>query len=206
MTDQRGQARKHGGGNNSVQLVVNADLEERPSQSSTPGAGAPPAGLGARPHPWPACAGPGSRYPGLRARGLRGPNPVASPTRNRSSSLLFRRTAAAPRHRAPHARLLAPCPRQDEGHPSKVNRPAAEAAGTHPVPAPTCHPATAPQPQPPGRLILPREAGRLGGGGRRSKRAVTSGLLPFPIWFGSVTGSDLLRAPFFLRAEGKELL
>ena len=203
----KGCVRKHGENNHPVQPVVNACLGERPFPSSTPGAGAPPAGLGARPHPRPAslCRGPAARLPGLWPRGLCGPDPGAGPTRNAPSSLLCRRPAAAPLQRAPRARLPVPYPRQDEGHPNKVNRSAAETAGTHPVRAPTCHPVTAPQPQPSSNLILPKDAGKLRGGGRRGTRAVTSGLLPSRILFSSMTGSAYSPNVIFLKGRGQRV-
>ena len=136
------------------------------------------------------CAGP-----------TRAPAPLATPTaRSFAADPRRRLFKERPAHDSPP-----PVPRQDEGHPDKVNRSAAETAGTHTVRAPTCHPVTAPQPQPSSSLILPKHAGKLRRGGRGT-RAVTSGLLPSRILFGSMTGSASSQTSYFLRAESKEFL
>lgn len=115
---------------------------------------------GARHHHHPARAGP-ARVPlsRFRPRGLRGPDPPAGPGR----SPLPRRAAAAPRHRAPGARLSNFVPSRTKVTPREVKRPVAKTEGTHAVLVPTCHLAIAVQPQPSGRFILFGEACQKGG-------------------------------------------
>lgn len=94
---------RQGDGNDPAQPGDNTYLGGRPSTPCTPATGAPPAGLGSRPHHCSASAGsgPGSPLPGPPARRPRSPSRSLPPVR---------RTAAATRHRAPGARLPAPSP------------------------------------------------------------------------------------------------
>lgn len=147
-------------------------------------------------------ARPPARPPGLgqtrrrpaRAAPDRAPPPSApsglacsaGPTRPRSNlarSLL----RAGPRRRLVTERPAhdspPPVPGRAKVIPSKGNWPAAKAAGTHPVPVPTCHPAAAGQPQPSGRLIFPSEAKRLEAAGGVAKGGHFRSLaLPEFVW------------------------
>lgn len=186
---------RHGDGNEPVQPVKNHLPWGKAFYTSHTGHGSPADRADASPHHRPPRAGPGFPRPGFRPRGIRGPEPPAGPAR----SLLSRRTAAAPRHRAPGARLPSPGPGRMKVTSTEVKRPAANTEGTHKVLVPTCHPATAVQPQPSGRLILLREDGAGRRSSRSAKRAVTSGLLPCAILFGSVAGSALMSSAIFVK-------
>lgn len=103
-------------------------------------------------------AGRSPESPPVPGSGLVGPArpPVPSlfPRRNRGGG------GGAPSQR-PRPTINSPplVPGRSKVTPSVANQPAVKAAGTHTIPALTCHPATTARPQPPGCLILPREAG-----------------------------------------------
>ena len=164
----------------------------------------PPAEPGTRPTAAPAAPAPPHRLLSLGAPASRAPRarPRRRPGSHTRSELLSRSAAAAPRHRTPaHDCPPAPAPGRTKVTPSEANRPAADAASTHTVPAPTRHPATAGQPQPSGLLILPGDAGKQGGGGRSAKGAVTSGFFSAPSLFGSVAGSASTPTSIFLKGR-----
>lgn len=177
--------------------------ESRPSTPTTPGTGGPAARRGQTLlPPRVRLPGQGSPRPGS---GLVGSKGRTRPPARLAHSLLSRRTAAASHHPVPGARLAKLVPGRTKVTPRAGKRPAAKPEGTHTVLVPTCHLAMAVQPQPSGRFILLREDGRLRKGRRPAKRAVTSGLLPCLILFGSVAGSAPISGTIFVKGRRRGL-